>query len=100
MSSNSRRWRRRLRPARREVILSARVEYDQSGDQRGMSISEKGWEENAHIGQLREDVEHVIKDRLPDDLTRILGSRQRSESLLADSGVSRSSLGSSSPESA
>jgi len=73
MRSNSRRWRGRLLPGRREVILSARVDYEQTGDQRGMSISEKGWEENIHISQLREDIEHVVKDRLPDDLAKIFG---------------------------
>lgn len=73
MNRTSRRWRNRLQPHRQEVVLSARIEYEQSGEQRGRSLLETEREEMSEGRRLREDVEHVIEHRLPEDLAEIFG---------------------------
>ena len=68
------RWSRRLLPKRREVLLSASIEYRQSGDQVGMYISDKGEKlENIHPQMLEKEVTRVIEDRLPADLMDLFG---------------------------
>jgi len=71
------RWRRRMLPTRREVILAARIEYSQTQEQQGMSIhdsrSSRSSNEKMGLPDLQREVERVIEDRLPADLEKLYG---------------------------
>jgi hypothetical protein len=76
MQSQSRRWRRwrsRLAPRRREVVLAAQIEYAQTGDQQGMSIRADQKSNDLPLPHLRDEVERVIEHRLPSDLEELFG---------------------------
>lgn len=72
MRMSSWRWRKRLMPKNREVIMAAQIEYSQTGDQQGMSIRQDRKSNDFHP-ELRHEVERVIEKRLPSDLEKLFG---------------------------
>jgi hypothetical protein len=73
MRMNSRGWRRRLIPKRREVVLLAQIEYNQVGDQQGMRIGGDRKNNDFQLPELRQEVKTVIEQRLPSDLEELFG---------------------------
>jgi len=67
------RWSRRLRPKRREVMLSASIEYAQTKEQSGMRLGEKNQELDISSRRLQDEAKRVIEDRLPADLADLFG---------------------------
>jgi len=74
MASKIPRWSRGLLPNRREVLLSALIEYSQYGDQDGMYLGDKDRRlENIPPEMLQQKVETLIQERLPADLMDLFG---------------------------
>ncbi len=67
------RWSRRLLPKRPEVILSATIEYEQTGKQSGMYLGEDSHELNISSKDLEAECKRVIEKRLPEDLEDLFG---------------------------
>lgn len=67
------RWSRQLLPKRPEIILSATIEYEQTGKQSGMYLGEDGHEMNISSKHLEADCKRVIENQLPEDLENLFG---------------------------
>lgn len=75
MASKIPRWSRGLLPNRREVLLSAEIEYSQYGDQDGMYLGDMRQQKREEVPpeMLQKEVERVIQKRLPADLMDLFG---------------------------
>jgi len=74
MANKITRWSRGLLPNRREVLLSALIEYSQYGDQDGMYLGDMRHQHDEVPPEiLQKKVERIIQERLPADLMDLFG---------------------------
>ena len=60
-------------PGKREIIFSAKVQYNYESSQKGMFLKQHGQIEKHSVSDLVNDLHEIISNRLPVDLASIFG---------------------------